>query len=112
MATPTTRIDPYKIPTEFHEETNTIVHTTRGRDPETGHEVRLQTVWKREKKLGAGTFGQVWCEKEEMNGQLRAVKTLPRALLEAWKIDYVRELEILAGLRDVRALQISPNTDC
>lgn len=95
-----TRLNRHKLRTEFHEDT--VTHTTFESDLATRRRrVEVKTTWKREMELGAGGFGEVWREKEE-NGELRAVKILPRVLLNTQKIDYTRELETLVELKDVR----------
>lgn len=97
----TSGFDSYKLQTTFHDE-NTVSHT----GPELGHAVdippmALKRTWTREKELGIGSFGEVWREKEDESGELRAVKLIPKAILKAKKINYRDELEALVKVKDV-----------
>jgi hypothetical protein len=57
--------------------------------------------WRRTKRLGSGTFGTVWLEKETEKGELRAVKEVAKNGLTTAKTDYTRELEALGHLSKV-----------
>lgn len=94
-----TRLEQYKLPTIFHDDA--VVHTSQRLDPTARYrKVEVKHTWRREREIGSGGFGRVWREKED-GGELRAVKTLPRALLNTHKVDYARELDALVELRDV-----------
>lgn len=94
------RLDRYKLKTDFPDE-QTVVHTTiKSNLTARQRRIEVKEIWKREKELGAGAFGSVWREKEKA-GQLRAVKILPKVVLNAMRVDYVRELEVLVELSDV-----------
>ena len=57
--------------------------------------VRTVEVWKKEHKLGRGSFGQVWLEKaldDKSKTQFRAVKILQKHQ----NLNYLRELEAIA----------------
>lgn len=94
IPTATAVLDRYKLQTIFRDE-ETVSHASHNRV--------LETTWTRETELGAGSFGEVWRWKEKSSGELRAVKILPRAILKLWKINYVRELEALVKVKDVKS---------
>lgn len=84
----------YKIRTTF--DVDYVEHTTHTSNLlSKQRRVEVKTKWTREKELGSGAFGVVWREKEETSKQLRAVKIIPKRLLN------VREVEALADVRDV-----------
>lgn len=91
MTTDTSKLDRYKLQATTY--VNTAAHEESQIEP--------KTTWIREVELGAGSFGEVWREKELISGGLRAVKILPREILKAHKVDHRRELELLAELKDV-----------
>lgn len=98
MATIPMKHEEYKIQAEFHE--HFVAHTTY--TPGAGGQpVGVTARWRREKQIGTGAFGAVWLEKEEGSGRLRAVKRIPKQQLDAKRIDFLRELDALARLRDV-----------
>lgn len=91
MASQITKVDQYKLDSRFLDDT--VVHTTI---LVSGERMRVREMtWKREKKLGAGGFGTVWREKEQLTGRFRAVKVVSKIQLN------VRELEALIELQDV-----------
>lgn len=57
--------------------------------------MEVKTKWTREKELGSGAFGIVWREREGVSKELRAVKVIPKRLVN------IREIEALAELQDV-----------
>lgn len=100
MTSDLVRFSRYKLKTDFHDDT-TIVHTTHKSDLRLGQrKVVVKTTWTREKLLGSGAFGVVWREKEKggvsTGGEFRAVKIVSKQHLN------VREVDVLAGLQDVR----------
>lgn len=63
----TSGFDSYKLQTTILDE-NTVSHT----GPELGHAVdippmALKRTWTREKELGIGSFGEVWCSGTEIS---------------------------------------------
>jgi hypothetical protein len=61
--------------------------------------IRVEETWQRHQELGNGTFGQVWLERcvaGPRDGQLRAVKAIPKDRTSSANIDYARELEAMA----------------
>lgn len=84
----------YKIESEFG--TDAVTHHTFKTDLRTGQRrVKVETTWVRERKLGTGTFGEVYLEQEQESGELRAVKVISRAHVK------IQEVESLIDLRDV-----------
>lgn len=68
--------------------------------------VRRQTKierWKRTKKLGRGTFGEVWLE-EEKEGRLRAVKIIDKDEKTSTDMMRLRELFAMANMAEVRSM--------
>lgn len=93
MTSDSSKLDQYKLQATIHADT-------------VDHKEEQQTVtWIRETKLGAGSFGEVWREKELISGKLRAVKVIPKVLLKSNRVDYKRELEMLVELKDVSLLK-------
>lgn len=85
------KVDQYKL--DYESGDGTITHTKRIQD---GQRVDTpKTTWTRERKLGAGGFGTVWCERHVPSGELRAVKDLSKLALN------IREVEALVELKDV-----------
>lgn len=80
--------------TEYAYSEDTVVHITRNSE--------VGARWKREKEVGAGAFGTVYLEKDEV-GELRAVKSLPKRMFRA---DVLREVHALVELRDVGAFNL------
>lgn len=93
MASRTSKLLGYKLDSDFDDDGSTVVHTTYGTGSESAAPVF--TTWRREERLGAGAFGVVWRQREEITGQLRAVKVVSKLQLN------IRELEALVELQDV-----------
>lgn len=55
----------------------------------------VETTWVRGRKLGTGTFREVYLEQEQESGELRAVKVISRAHVK------IQEMQSLIDLRDV-----------
>lgn len=58
--------------------------------------IRNVELWKRERRLGSGTYGTVWlesCHSGRRQGQFRAVKEIRKAPIMVSSLDYSRELE-------------------
>lgn len=98
------KLDQYKLQTEFRG--NVVIHTTHKSNLAGQESAEVKETWRRDKELGAGAFGAVWREVED-GGELRALKILPKAVLNSLKVDYMRELEALVELRDVSNWSIS-----
>jgi hypothetical protein len=63
------------------------------------------SIWKRDRKLGQGGFGAVYCEKcteGRDQGKLRAVKIIQKQ--HAGKLDYSKELEAIARFSQPKVL--------
>lgn len=84
----------YKFQTTF--DNDSVEHTTHRSDVRSKQRrVVVKTRWTREKELGSGAFGIVWREREKESKELRAVKIIPKRLLN------LREVEALTELQDV-----------
>lgn len=98
----------YKLQAEFRGDF--VVHTTYIPSPTAvpygaGVSERVTTRWRRERVIGAGGFGTVWLQKAE-DGELRAVKIIPRPQPGTKSIDFSRELDTLAKLRKVSVQEV------
>lgn len=92
-----TTLERYKFRTTF--DGDFIIHSMYRSDLRSRQRrVEVKTRWAREKELGSGAFGVVWREREEVSKELRAVKVVPRRMLN------IREVEALAELQDVGLL--------
>lgn len=84
----------FKFHTTF--DGDSVEHTTHRSDLQSRQRrIVVKTRWTREKELGSGAYGIVWREREEASKELRAVKIIPKHMLN------VREIEALAELQDV-----------
>lgn len=95
-----TKLERHKLSTESlgcAYTNNIVVHTAYSPNL-SGNVAVVKTKWKREKKVGAGGFGTIWLEREQRSGGVRAVKALST---RSFKLGFLREVEILADLRDV-----------
>lgn len=104
MASITSMLNEYRIPSVFHPDSGTTVHTVHELDDipaNTQRPGRIETRWKQETQLGSGAFASVRLEKNELTGQLRAVKLIPKDVLDQCDIDYEHELDILVAVKDV-----------
>ena len=59
------------------------------------------TTWKKIRKLGRGTFSDVWLE-EEKDGRQRAVKAIDKDERAATNMQHLQELFAMASLAEVR----------
>lgn len=73
----------YKLDSVFDE--NHVTHTT----------ATATTIWTSDKVLGSGAFGIVWRQRENLTGELRAVKIISKSQ------SHTQELRTLVNLRDV-----------
>lgn len=85
MSSHTTRLDQYKLHSEFTE--NAVTHRTIESDPV------VHTTWLHERTLGAGGFGEVFLQREKGSGQLRAVKVITQHLMKVNEIDAMIDLQ-------------------
>lgn len=93
-STVTPRLYSYKLNATFNGKT--VAHVTIQSDLATRQRRKeVKTVWNTEDRLGAGAFGVVWRQRAD-NGQVRAVKVIPKAQLN------IQEVEAMIELRDVR----------
>lgn len=89
MSSPITKVDQYKLDSQFLDDT--IIHTTV---LVSGERMTVRGMtWKREQKLGTGGFGTVYREREQRTGRFRAVKIVSKLQLN------VRELEAMIVFR-------------
>ena len=87
-----------KLETEFHREYTQHVYYISGHDPRQ-RTLRREERWKKEKHLGAGSFGTVWKEKfvtESGDIKYRAVKEIKKSAQGSSAVDYSPELEAIA----------------
>lgn len=96
MATPVSKLDNFKLETIFGEDY--VQNSTYEWQYSTRRATGLKR-WKRVKMIGAGAFGSVWLEKEESDGQLRAVKMIQRHIIDT--TGFSQELAALITLSDV-----------
>lgn len=86
----------YKLDSEFTD--NGVTHRTITSNIITGHRrIEVQKTWVGERKLGVGSFGEVFLQRETSSGQLRAVKVV----LNQLKKMKLNELNALVMLQDV-----------
>lgn len=67
--------------------------------------IRKEEKWKRERKLGRGSFGVVWlerCIQGDDKGEVRAVKEIQKPESS----DYYRELEAVALFSHTKVIQL------
>lgn len=91
--TPAPKLEHYKLETEFRD--GYIINTTY--EWELSARRPKVSTWKPERRIGNGAFGSVWSQREK-EGQLRAVKILPRNLLSG--AGFAQELLALIKLKD------------
>lgn len=87
-----------KLETEFHHEYTQHVYYISGHNPRQ-RTLKKEERWKREKRLGNGTFGIVWKEKsvtESDDIKYRAVKEIKKRAPGPGAVEYSRELEAIA----------------
>ena len=71
--------------------------------------VRVEQRWDNVKRIGHGTFGEVWLQRGD-KGAERAVKKLSKYRMEDLDIDYKRELDALAKCNTPRVSSRHHNT--
>lgn len=94
MSVPISKLDHFKMETEFG--AGYVVNATI--DWNLSAKKTQHTKWTQQKKLGSGAFGTVWLEKNETEGQLRAVKRLQR--VDVAEMSFTTELVTLITLAD------------
>ena len=86
-----------ELETLFHSDYTIHTHTESGLNEQERSTIRAE-YWKRQKRVGRGSFGCVWLE-QCMQGQgeieLRAVKEVIKCPHATKKVDYNRELETI-----------------
>lgn len=101
MSSNTSRLDRYKLNTEFAE--NTVTHRTiQSNSNMRQRRIEVLTTWVRERKLGAGAFGEVWLQKEKTSGNLRAVKAIARRDLRTQEVDALIDLQDVCTIVGMR----------
>jgi serine/threonine protein kinase len=66
---------------------------------------RVDERWTRKRKIGGGTYGQVWlesCSEGPKKGDLRAVKEISKAQATVADTDYTRELEAITKFSEAK----------
>lgn len=92
MSSNTTRLDRYKLDTEFAD--NSVTHRTIQSDLVKGRRrIEVLTTWVHERKLGAGAYGEVSLQREKYSGQLRAVKAISKTQLRTHEMDALIDLQ-------------------
>lgn len=95
MSFNTARLDRYKLHSEFSE--NSVTHRTVQSDLDTRRRrIEVLTTWVEERRLGTGSFGDVWLQREKLSGKLRPVKAIAKHQVRT------HELDALIDLQDVR----------
>jgi hypothetical protein len=93
-------VDHFRLETHFLPDHTLHVISTSN----TGYgrrKVRVEKRWARGKRIGRGTFGDVWLE-TGTDGDKRAVKAIEKQITSRYKIDYMKELLAMAKLSKVR----------
>lgn len=104
MASPSFALNEYRIRPVFHVDSASIAYTedqldvTRTNGQNGGG---VETRWKQEIQVGSGAFASVWRERNDITGELRAVKRISKADLRTCSIDPVNELGVMAAVKDV-----------
>ena len=92
-------VDHFKFDVDFYPEyTRHVFHIS---DHARGwRKLRVEKKWYRQVRLGQGGFGTVWLEKEH-DGEVRAVKEIPKKSSLQSQIDYKKELLAMSVLSKV-----------
>lgn len=97
-----------KLETRFHGKYTR--HRFIESDPIQGaRDVVREEYWTREKLVGSGAFGRVWCErcvKGAKDYNIRAVKEIIKPPSYGKRVDYSRELEAIAKFSHERVRSI------
>lgn len=102
MATTSDLVEYFKLSATYDPLSRTTSQTTRKFNPSIGHRTTTVQEWERTTRLGGGAFGNVWLERSKGDGQLRAVKEVPKGTATSpVKVDYQRELLALSELSKV-----------
>lgn len=100
MMNTNTKTENYKLETKFHDDY--VVHATYKWNLSTRE--WTDSIWKKRKRIGEGSFGDVWLEEGEgERGNLRAVKRLRRT---SAGVDVTRELQALMKLKEASSQYI------
>lgn len=101
-------LDFYKLQADCSE--NHVIHTSYVKDrAKSVQRVRVEQRWDNVKRIGHGTFGEVWLQKGD-KGAERAVKKISKYRMEDLDIDYKRELDALAKFNTPRVSSRHHNT--
>lgn len=103
MSTPLSKLDRFKLETTFGD--GFVVNATINWKLSTMH--KQLSTWRKQKLLGSGGFGNVWLEKDDEAGQLRAVKILERQVVV--EMTFAHELLALITLAHVSNSCFCPN---
>lgn len=102
MASSSSALEEYRIRTAVYLDSGTIVHSKDELDVTRANGLGgSETRWKQDRQLGSGAFASVRRERNELTGELRAVKLISKASLQICGIDYVHELGVMVALNDV-----------
>lgn len=92
MSSNSSRLDRYKLRSEFTE--NSVTHRTIESNLGTRQRrIKVLTTWVHERKLGSGAFGEVWLQREKISGNLRAVKAISKTQLRTHELDALIDLQ-------------------
>jgi hypothetical protein len=92
-------LDHFKIEAEITPECTT--HVSYRPNLDGGARERIEEKWMRMEVIGEGAFGEVWREAHEQQQlgkgpRVRAVKCIPKRRMEAWNVDFKKELLAMA----------------
>ncbi|KAJ5109650.1 hypothetical protein N7532_002295 [Penicillium argentinense] len=85
-----------KLRVEFDSD---VTHRITFRQSSTVRREERKDAWKKEKKLGSGSYGSVWlhrCMASDCAAKVEAVKMMRKQHLSAQRIDFYKELEAIA----------------
>lgn len=92
MSSTTTRLNRYRLDTEFSD--NSVTHRIIQSDLVKGRRrFEVLTTWVHERKLGAGAYGEVSLQREKSSGELRAVKAISKTQLRRHEMDALIDLQ-------------------
>lgn len=104
MTSISSTLDEYRITPGFHVDSGTTAHCNLELDIVPAPALRpdcAETQWKHESELAIGSFSTVRLEKNELTGELRAVKLIPKEVLLECSINYEHELGVFVAVKDV-----------
>lgn len=104
MTSISSTLDEYRITPGFHVDPGTTAHCNLESDivpAPTQRADSIETQWKHESALAIGSFSTVRLEKNELTGELRAVKLISKEVLLECSINYEHELGVFVAVKDV-----------